>query len=321
MACIIIDIGGERRGTDLGVRTSIGRADRSGLVVDHPTVSRVHAWIVRQPGSGRFVIRDNASRNGTYVDGERLSGRRTLRDGARIRVGPARLTFRAASLSEVAPKLPPVAKPRTDPNGITFDCGGCGARLWAAARRAGKSGSCPKCKAGVTYPIAQDLELAPADLTATVAGLVLDPASDEAAPVTAPEAATAAPAPAPQTAAYELCSICQSSISDCDGRTACPCCGLHFHADCWTENCGCSAYGCPQVNALAAESLEASPSERETAQPDDEPEAKPFVPVWVDEPAGRFPWKIAVLAALVLVTFAGVMISSWWWIGDAGGAR
>ncbi|MGH7215484.1 MAG: hypothetical protein ACREIT_12030, partial [Tepidisphaeraceae bacterium] len=37
-----------------------------------------------------------------------------------------------------------------------------------------------------------------------------------------------------------------------EARHACPSCGLTFHEDCWHENRGCSAYGCSQVNALAA---------------------------------------------------------------------
>lgn len=30
----------------------------------------------------------------------------------------------------------------------------------------------------------------------------------------------------------------------------CPECGVTFHADCWTENRGCSSYGCSQVGVL-----------------------------------------------------------------------
>jgi hypothetical protein len=47
-----------------------------------------------------------------------------------------------------------------------------------------------------------------------------------------------------------MCSICQFPVEDDDVRTRCPHCGLPFHAECWDENYGCSAYGCPQVNAL-----------------------------------------------------------------------
>jgi hypothetical protein len=35
-----------------------------------------------------------------------------------------------------------------------------------------------------------------------------------------------------------------------DEILACPQCGLRFHAECWAENRGCSAYGCAQVGAL-----------------------------------------------------------------------
>jgi thiol:disulfide interchange protein len=48
------------------------------------------------------------------------------------------------------------------------------------------------------------------------------------------------------------CSICQWHTSTEDRIKICPSCGLTFHEQCWTENCGCSAYGCPEVNAHGA---------------------------------------------------------------------
>lgn len=48
-----------------------------------------------------------------------------------------------------------------------------------------------------------------------------------------------------------VCSICQTPIYVDDEQTACPSCHLTFHAQCWEENFGCSAYGCDQVNVLA----------------------------------------------------------------------
>jgi hypothetical protein len=54
----------------------------------------------------------------------------------------------------------------------------------------------------------------------------------------------------PLTPVRELCSICQFPVEGDEVRTWCPHCGLPFHAECWEENYGCSAYGCPQVNAL-----------------------------------------------------------------------
>jgi ssDNA-binding Zn-finger/Zn-ribbon topoisomerase 1 len=40
------------------------------------------------------------------------------------------------------------------------------------------------------------------------------------------------------------CSICQTAIVTGEKVVQCPDCGLPFHDECWTENRGCSAYGC-----------------------------------------------------------------------------
>lgn len=44
--------------------------------------------------------------------------------------------------------------------------------------------------------------------------------------------------------AGQLCSICQTAILSGEQVLTCPHCSLPFHADCWGENRGCSAYGC-----------------------------------------------------------------------------
>src|SRR4051812_41389148 len=59
------------------------------------------------------------------------------------------------------------------------------------------------------------------------------------------------PAHVPDPDESALCSICQTPIEPGEERTACPSCHLTFHAQCWEENLGCSAYGCDQVNVLA----------------------------------------------------------------------
>ena len=57
-------------------------------------VSRLHAqleWV----GTDWILIDDGLSRNGTYVNGERLAGRHRLRDGDVILIGGTSLTYRA----------------------------------------------------------------------------------------------------------------------------------------------------------------------------------------------------------------------------------
>lgn len=64
----------------------IGRAVSSGLKIVEEGVSRHHARIRHEGGA--ILVEDLASRNGTFVNGERLSDARTLEEGDKIQVGP-----------------------------------------------------------------------------------------------------------------------------------------------------------------------------------------------------------------------------------------
>jgi class 3 adenylate cyclase len=58
-----------------------------------PSVSLLHAEAIPL-GSHWLIADDGVSRNGTFVNGERLAGRRRLRHGDAVRVGRTTLTFR-----------------------------------------------------------------------------------------------------------------------------------------------------------------------------------------------------------------------------------
>jgi DNA-binding winged helix-turn-helix (wHTH) protein len=75
--------------------TILGRADEADLRFDLPGVSRHHARIDIKHGA--ITLEDLGSRNGTYLRGERITGRAALTDGDEIRLGPVRLTFRLVS--------------------------------------------------------------------------------------------------------------------------------------------------------------------------------------------------------------------------------
>ncbi len=62
----------------------IGR-EHSGVTLEDSLVSRRHAVVRTLPGA--LEVEDLGSTNGTYVDGERLRGRTSVRDGAEIRIG------------------------------------------------------------------------------------------------------------------------------------------------------------------------------------------------------------------------------------------
>jgi predicted component of type VI protein secretion system len=71
-------------GTAIGVRLTIGRHGAD-LLADHPDASRTHAEV--EHGAGGLVVRDLGSRNGTYVNGERIEGDRSLTNGDELRIG------------------------------------------------------------------------------------------------------------------------------------------------------------------------------------------------------------------------------------------
>jgi DNA-binding CsgD family transcriptional regulator len=92
-------------------RVTIGRLDTCDLALSwDERVSRVHAELART-GEAWTIVDDGLSRNGTFVSGERLVGRRRLDDGDVIRVGGTSLLFRSPrhATSVTAPASSPRA--------------------------------------------------------------------------------------------------------------------------------------------------------------------------------------------------------------------
>jgi hypothetical protein len=73
---------------------TIGRLPANSICVPDGSVSSTHARISRTPEG--FVIEDLKSRNGTFVNGERVDAKRVLADGDLIRVGKVIMTFNVA---------------------------------------------------------------------------------------------------------------------------------------------------------------------------------------------------------------------------------
>ncbi len=69
---------------------NIGRDPSNDVVIDNPSVSRVHAAVALE--GGVFVIRDKESSNGFYVKGERRRAH-VLRDGDEVQLGKFCITF------------------------------------------------------------------------------------------------------------------------------------------------------------------------------------------------------------------------------------
>lgn len=92
--CVLEIMQGPQAGTRFRLepgRTVIGRHPSCGIVLDAVSVSRQHAAIELE--GNEAWIEDLVSRNGTAVDGRRITERQPLIDGQQIRIGDQRLTF------------------------------------------------------------------------------------------------------------------------------------------------------------------------------------------------------------------------------------
>lgn len=92
--------GGPERFELVEEETSIGRHPDCHIVVDAGAVSRFHAKVVRQ--GDQFSVVDLGSRNGTFLNGQLLTGSQVLREGDRIRISDIELIFHSDSVPEFA---------------------------------------------------------------------------------------------------------------------------------------------------------------------------------------------------------------------------
>lgn len=75
--------------------TILGRALNVTIRFDVPGVSRRHACISVE--GANVTVEDLGSQNGTYVRGEKISGRAALGDGDELRLGPVSMLIRLVS--------------------------------------------------------------------------------------------------------------------------------------------------------------------------------------------------------------------------------
>ena len=68
-----------------GEQLSIGRDSSNEIAINDAEISRRHARLTFQ--GGKYVIEDMGSTNGTYVNGQRLTGQRVLKSGEVIALG------------------------------------------------------------------------------------------------------------------------------------------------------------------------------------------------------------------------------------------
>jgi DNA-binding MarR family transcriptional regulator len=84
---------------------SIGRTPENTIAIPDGSVSSSHARITRTPSG--FVLEDLQSRNGTFVNGEKVAEKRVLADGDLIRLGKIIMTFNLARESRTGDETQP----------------------------------------------------------------------------------------------------------------------------------------------------------------------------------------------------------------------
>jgi pSer/pThr/pTyr-binding forkhead associated (FHA) protein len=91
-------------------KLTIGRVAGNDLELPDEKVSRHHAVIEVQDG-GRALLRDLGSRNGTFVDGRRISGSCLLRGGEQLRLGDQQLRVEVSPPRAAGPSAEPAGEP------------------------------------------------------------------------------------------------------------------------------------------------------------------------------------------------------------------
>ena len=85
---LLVVTAGLRQGTQLEINAQgirIGRDPNNELFLDDPEVSRHHARVILH--NGAVWVQDAGSRNGIFVNGNRVSGHKQISPGAQIQIG------------------------------------------------------------------------------------------------------------------------------------------------------------------------------------------------------------------------------------------
>jgi pSer/pThr/pTyr-binding forkhead associated (FHA) protein len=96
---------GELKGRRLPIKVpvvNIGRADYNDVVIADPSVSTMHAKLQRRDAI--WVLTDLGSTNGTFVEGERLTGEVPLSPGTTLKFGDVSALFEPLDESKPAPR-------------------------------------------------------------------------------------------------------------------------------------------------------------------------------------------------------------------------
>lgn len=149
-------------------RMVLGRSSRTGIPIKITSISREHCAFVREE-DGTWYVEDLGSSNGTWVNRDKVQGRKALVERDIVKCGQARITFhvgerQAAAAGddegldldlggddEVLTKGPTRVAGIDDPP-EAIPCGHCGTWFSIAHRLAGDEMPCPHCDKRNTVP-------------------------------------------------------------------------------------------------------------------------------------------------------------------------
>jgi hypothetical protein len=190
--------------------------------------------------------------------------------------------------------------PDFDDPGILIACPACSAPMWVPAGMAGAFGRCGICGGDITVPgePASGIRrpLTPNDSIVDMPAISQAVELGESARPFDPLDAEF-PQPKPAASAARVCAVCQSPILPGDATTECSSCSQVYHTECWRENHGCTAYGCPQVGALDTGATAQVPEPAIAAHSESAP--------GIENQHRPFPWDFALLGGSVLGSIFG----------------
>jgi pSer/pThr/pTyr-binding forkhead associated (FHA) protein/TolA-binding protein len=96
---------------------TIGRQEGNTIRLTERNVSRRHARLLRQ--NGHVVVEDLGSSNGTRINGERISGQSSVKDGDLIQIGDYDLAVQSEAAAAAGPptaRMRPAPSPKDEPS-------------------------------------------------------------------------------------------------------------------------------------------------------------------------------------------------------------
>lgn len=150
MPVLVIEKGKESSGLVISDTAVIGRVAGLDVILKEAGVSRIHALVGYNEMNDTWFVEDMGSRNGTFVNHDKVVGRQELLPGDLIHVGKATLSFRMIDelpqgIQRIAPRDPAMRD-------IVFRCPQCSAVLRAKPLRIGAAGRCLSCETKVIIP-------------------------------------------------------------------------------------------------------------------------------------------------------------------------